>query len=494
MAVTEYLQQLQKDKKTLEHNLADKGIETQSDETFTTLVEKVADIETASPIEEYVVISPSTNHQTILPADGYDGIARVEINPVRSDIDANIIPSNIKEGATILGVTGIYDGVADLELQYKTANSTASPEGYDITYDSNYDALGKVHINPIRASQIPDLRPNIIKKGEEVLEMVGTYGPSSQSKIIAPTKDRQIITPDSGVEYLQQVEILGVTSAIDSNIQANNIKDGVTILGVEGIYTGTKLYQDKVAVLRTDESVTYKADTGYDALGSVVVPAVTSKIDYNIQSGNIKKGVEILGVTGTYEPDPSQSMKYITPQLYKQEIGPDSGYVSMDKVTVYGVSSSIDSNIKANNIRKGVSILGVTGTVEAVNGGQITVYPQVTEQFITPEDGKNAITEVIVRPVTSSIDNKIIASNIKEGISILGVEGTFNGGLSSLQTKHVIPREGTQEITADDGYDALSTVIVEPTPVETITIQPSTENKTYHKNDGYLRTINPCSV
>ena len=42
MAVTEYLQQLQKDKKTLEHNLADKGIETQPNETFTTLVEKVA--------------------------------------------------------------------------------------------------------------------------------------------------------------------------------------------------------------------------------------------------------------------------------------------------------------------------------------------------------------------------------------------------------------------------------------------------------------------
>ena len=197
-----------------------------------------------------------------------------------------------------------------------------------------------------------------------------------------------------------------------------------------------------------------------------------------------------MGVTGTYEPDPSQTVKYINPQVYRQEISPDSGYATMDKVVVYGVGSSIDSNIKAGNIRSGVKILGVTGTIEAVNGGQITIEPAVTEQFITPPEGKNAITEVVVKPVTSTIDDKIIASNIKEGINILGVEGTFNGGLSTLQTKHVTPREGAQEITADDGYDALATVIVEPTPVETIKISPSIENKTYHKNDGvFIETV-----
>lgn len=484
MAVAEYLSQLQKDKKALIKNLSDKGVEVKDSETFTTLVPKVATIETASPIEDYIVIEPSTDHQTFLPAEGYDGIGRVELVPVRSNIDENIIPENIKEGATILGITGTYDGVADLELQYKTVSSTASPDGVDVTYDSQYDALGKVHINPIKASQIPDLRPDIIKRGEEVLEMVGTYGPTSQSKIVAPSKDRQIIAPDSGVEYLQQVEVLGVTSAIDSNIQANNIKDGVTILGVEGIYTGTKLYQDKTAALNTEKSIVYTADPGYDALSSVTVPVVTARIDGNIQSGNIRKGVEILGVTGTYEPDPSQTMKYITPQVYKQEISPDSGYSTMDKVTVYGVSSSIDSNIKAANIRKGVKILGVTGNIEPVNGAQITIEPQTVEQFLTPPEDKNAITEVIVKPVTSTIDDKIIASNIKEGISILGVEGTFNGGISSLQTKHVTPKEGAQEVTADDGYDALSVVIVDPTPVETIEVSPSIENKTYYKNDG----------
>lgn len=34
------------------------------------------------------------------------------------------------------------------------------------------------------------------------------------------------------------VSVAAVTSAIDANITAENIKSGVTILGVEGTYTG----------------------------------------------------------------------------------------------------------------------------------------------------------------------------------------------------------------------------------------------------------------
>ena len=42
------------------------------------------------------------------------------------------------------------------------------------------------------------------------------------------------------------------------------------------------------------------ADTG-KVLGTVKVKAVTAAIDANIVAGNIKSGVTILGVTGSYE-------------------------------------------------------------------------------------------------------------------------------------------------------------------------------------------------
>lgn len=59
---------------------------------------------------------------------------------------------------------------------------------------------------------------------------------------------------------------------------------------------------------------------------------------------------------------PEQS-KTATPSTSSQTILPDTGY-TLSSVTVNAVTSSIDSDIKAENIKEGVEILGVTGTVE----------------------------------------------------------------------------------------------------------------------------------
>ena len=53
----------------------------------------------------------------------------------------------------------------------------------------------------------------------------------------------------------------------------------------------------------------------------------------------------------------------ITPSKESQHFEPAEGF-AYNEVNVSGVTSSIDSNIKAENIKKDVTILGVTGTVE----------------------------------------------------------------------------------------------------------------------------------
>lgn len=61
---------------------------------------------------------------------------------------------------------------------------------------------------------------------------------NAQSKPVTPTTQQQIIEPDAPTyNGLSQVTVAGVTSAIDSNIQASNIKNGVTILGIQGTYS-----------------------------------------------------------------------------------------------------------------------------------------------------------------------------------------------------------------------------------------------------------------
>ena len=55
------------------------------------------------------------------------------------------------------------------------------------------------------------------------------------------------------------------------------------------------------------------------------------------------------------------------------------------------------------------------------------VQPTTADQTITPTEG-SVFSGGTVRAVTSSIDNNIVPENIKQGVSILGVAGTLSGG------------------------------------------------------------------
>lgn len=55
---------------------------------------------------------------------------------------------------------------------------------------------------------------------------------------------------------------------------------------------------------------------------------------------------------------------------------------------------------------------------------------------------------------------KIIAENIKDGVNILGVTGTYTGEGVTAQTKSVTPYTTSQAILPDSGYDYLAEVDV----------------------------------
>lgn len=70
------------------------------------------------------------------------------------------------------------------------------------------------------------------------------------------------------------------------------------------------------------------------------------------------------------------------------------------------------------------------GSIVTLIGETKTVTPTTSQQVITPSQGYNGITEITVNAVTSSIDEDIIPANIKKDISILGVTGTYEGMMS----------------------------------------------------------------
>lgn len=90
----------------------------------------------------------------------------------------------------------------------------------------------------------------------------------------------------------------------------------------------------------------------------------------------------------------------------------------------------------------------VTGTITTV-GGEYTIPSGY-------HDGSGTVS------ISSTDQAKIIASNIRQGVTILGVEGTMSGSEDiNAQSKTATPTFSAQTISPDAGYTHLTSVTVQ---------------------------------
>lgn len=93
----------------------------------------------------------------------------------------------------------------------------------------------------------------------------------------------------------------------------------------------------------------------------------------------------------------------------------------------------------------------VTGTINTVDGSY--TIP------IGFHDGSGKVS------INTTDQSKLIAENIRQGVTILGVEGTMSGSEDvSAQTKTVTPTATAQTVTPDTGYNYLTQVTVNAIP------------------------------
>ena len=157
---------------------------------------------------------------------------------------------------------------------------------------------------------------------------------------------------------------------------------------------GAAKLQEKT-VTPTESQQTVTPDTGYDGMSQVTVEAVPAGY---IGSGVTKKAAAIY-----------------TPGTSNQTIGANQ-YLSGAQ-TIKG-----DSNLVAGNIRSGVSIFGVTGTVVAASSPNLqakTVTPGTSSQTVRPDSGYDGLSQVVV-----SGDYDLVSGNIISGKTIFGVPGS----------------------------------------------------------------------
>ena len=129
----------------------------------------------------------------------------------------------------------------------------------------------------------------------------------------------------------------------DATAIASEILSGKTAYAGGSGLTGTMPNRGAVTGTISTVSGTYTVQQGYhDGSGTV---GIDSTEQAKIIADNIKEGVEILGVTGTYTgEDISAQTKTATPTFAQQTILPDSGYDYLSQVTVDAISVTYTDN------------------------------------------------------------------------------------------------------------------------------------------------------
>lgn len=236
-------------------------------------------------------------------------------------------------------------------------------------------------------------------------------GGTISSLTITPTTSQQTITASGGTDGYSPITVNAVTSSIDNNITASNIKSGVSILGVNG--SVTELKGETRSVSLTSQS------------GNTFTPT----------SG--KNGITSITVT------PTNQARTVTPTTSQQSLTVGSGYSGNGTITVNAVTSSIDANISAGNIKKDVTILGVTGSYEGSGGSINNQDKTVTENgTYTADEGYTGLGTVTVNVVNNkkkfglTIDDAIndLTNGTYHPISPLGTVDVSFDGLTGFES------------------------------------------------------------
>ena len=150
--------------------------------------------------------------------------------------------------------------------------------------------------------------------------------------------------------------------------------------------------------------------------------------------------------TGAATGTGSLQEKTVAPTLTAQVVTPDGGYAGLSRVNVEAVAlqdKTVAPSTGGQTVKADDGSLGL-GTV-IVQGAPLqhkTVTPAAEVQTVTPDSGYYGLAEVTV-----TVDENLTPANIREGVTIYGVAGTWQDVIY-VDTVDDLPLEAEEGLIA----------------------------------------------
>lgn len=304
---------------------------------------------------------------------------------------------------------------------------------------------------------------------------VGTAEPTLQDKTVTPTTSEQTIVADSGYDGLDTVTIEAIPTVTQATPSINIDENGkitanaTQIAGyvIEGTKSSTKQLttQDAKTITPTKSSQTAVAKDVYTT-GVITVDAIPN--EYIIPTGvlnitengthdvknfasatvDISNGVDLPQLSNEATASELFFGKELIDQIGNKVIGTFT--IEDEIATQDNLISQITTALEGKAANSGIDTSDATATASDIlngktayaNGKKITgtITSQAAKTVTPSTSSQTAVAQNVYTTgvVTVAGDSNLVAENIKNGISIFGVAGTYegsgSGGGSSIET------------------------------------------------------------